>query len=70
MQLLVQADKTTVLRAVCTDTAYVDPELFTSVSQQDYPIDIEESDKWLHMTGSDLGLSSYINELLLGGYKY
>jgi hypothetical protein len=46
----------------------MDPELFTSMGQQRQSVNIEGSGNSLYIMGGDLGLSSYINELLSSGY--
>lgn len=63
----------TVGGAACTaDTAFLDTDPFSSLIQ-DYPMSaegIEESDTWRYVLGDDLVLSNFVNELLVGGYKY
>lgn len=50
------------------DTDYTGPEYFNSLGQEGRIISAEESDNSLYIMGGDLGLSSYINDLLSNGH--
>lgn len=68
MRLPNEADKPVDSAIIYPDLEYMDSELFTSINQQDQPVNMEGSDNSLYIMGGDLGLSSYINELLSSGY--
>jgi hypothetical protein len=68
MHLADQIDKPTVSELMYPDTDYMDPELFNCISQEDQAINMAGSDNSLYIMGGNLGLSSYINELLSNGY--
>jgi hypothetical protein len=63
-----QTEKQVGSELVYKDADYTGPELFNSLGQEGQIISTEESDNSLYIMGGDLGLSSYINDLLSNGY--